>query len=569
MSKFRRNIKPLVDRTEENNAILRGVAIANGLPERIYEDFAVFAYYMMPKIGLDDPLDWEWFHYAICSHYNEIVFGKSHFLTMEIGPQVGKSIFTALFVAYVFGLRPNISIIYSTYNEDKVADFTQKYLIHFMGSEKYKGVFEHISLKNELDKKDQSKKAQILRKTQKFTDTEISISNGLTLESNGRFYGIAIGQGIHGKPANIFITDDYTGKGEDTASQLFRDKRNRWFSTDMSSRLQNLNSIVIVLCTRWYYEDIIGLFQKAYYERVAPMFTKLKFELPKFEVIKYRAEYRVEDEYKDPLDPRTEPDQLLWEEKALQYAMAKGDDEDFNALYNCDPAATDGAEKIKAEDFGYYNKEELPSFGKLYVTIDAGGTANKYSDRTAIQIWLVCGSNKYLIKLYYVKMRSLELADYVYNLLTTEWAEYDECIIEHTSGGITVCEHLIDNKKLPNIIRMSVTGRPLGDETPVVAHNKIKGANSKLERYNRILSIFRKPTKTIFLPVHKIEHQDEFLSQVTKFTGDPGRKDDQADAFVYFLLRTKNNIVFADRDANNFVAVNDFGSQSFLRVFNG
>jgi hypothetical protein len=567
MSKFRRYIKPLVHRTQEDNLILRKVAVASGLPELIYEDFSVFAYYMMPKIGLDDPLDWEWFHYAICAHYNEIIFGKSHFLTMEIGPQVGKSIFTALFVAYVIGLRPNISTIYSTYNEAKVADFTQKYLIHFMGGEKYKLVFEHISLKNELDKKDQSKKAQILRKTQKFTDTEISISNGLTLESNGRFYGIAIGQGIHGKPANIFIVDDYTGKGEDTTSQLFRDKRNRWFSTDMSSRLQNLNSIVIVLCTRWYYEDIIGLFQKAYYERVKPMFEKLNFELPKFEVIKYRAEYRPDDEYKDSLDPRTTEGQLLWEEKALQYAMAKGDDEDFNALYNCDPSATDGAEKIKPEDFAYYQQGELPCSGRIYMVIDAGGTATQKSDKTAIQVWLVNGANKYLIKLYYVKMRSLELSDFVYNLLTNEWAEYDECVIEHTSGGITVCEHLIHNKKMPNIIRMSVTGRPLGDETPVEAHNKIKGANSKLERYNRILSIFRKPTKTIFLPAHQIEHQDEFLKQITKFTGDPGRKDDHADAFVYFLLRTKNNVVFMNKDSNNFVAVNDSGVQSFLRVF--
>lgn len=561
MVKYKHHIKSLVNRSEADNIALREVAKEAGLPERIYEDFTVFAYYMMPKVGLEEPLDWEWFHYAICDHYNEVIFGKSHFLTMEIGPQVGKSVFTALFVAYVFGLRPSISIIFSTYSEDKVTDFTKRYLISFMKDEKYLQAFEHVTLKDDLDKKDQSREAKALRKTQTYTDTELSISNGLTLESKGRFYGIAIGQGIHGKPADIFIIDDYTGKGEDTTSEVFRAKRKRWFATDVSSRLQNLNSILIVSCTRWYFDDIIGQFQKAYYERVAPMFTKLNFELPKFEVIKYRAYFRLNDEFTDIRDPRTEEGQLLWEQKALQYAMAEGDDEDFNALYNCDPSASDGEEKIKESDFGYYEPHELPTFGRVYMVIDAAGTAQSTSDSTAIQVWLVCGMNKYLLKIYYVKMRQLDLADFVYDLLTNEWQHYDEVIIEHASGGILLCEHLIDNKRMPNIIRMATNGFPVNYTGKIMPAKQIKGKNSKMERYQRILSAFRKPQKTVFLPAVPIEHQAEFLRQVTKFSGEPNRKDDQTDAFVYFMIRTKSNVVFAN-DGDSFHQVGNFNPNS-------
>jgi hypothetical protein len=544
MAQFKRYIKPLVHRTEEDNAILRGVAIANGLPERIYEDFAVFAYYMLPKIGQDDPLDWEWFHYAICAHYNEIIFGKSHFLTMEIGPRIGKSIFTALFVAYVFGLRPNLNIIYSTYNEDQVKNFTKGYLITFLKSKSYASVFEHITLKDDLDKKDQSKEARTARKTQTYTDSVVSISNGLTLESCGIFRGISIGQGIHGKSANIFIIDDYTGKGEDTTSQSFRDKRNRWFKTDVSSRIENLNSIVVVLCTRWYYEDIIGEFQKTYESDIAPMFTKLKFELPKFEVIKYRAEYRVNDEYKDPLDPRTEPNQLLWEEKALQYAMAKGDVEDFDALYNCDPHNTDGTERIKESDFGYWTLDTLPTNGLLYVVIDAASTSNIASDQTALQVWWVSGKKRYLIKLYYIRMDVLPLCDYVYNLLVEDYPSYHECIIEHASGGIVICQHLIKTKKMPGIVKMWFNGRPIDDTGKLKKSDQIvANGQSKLERYLRILPEFKQPEKIVFLPQTPIEHQDDFIRQVTKFTGDKGKKDDHADCFVYLMLRTKGNVV--------------------------
>lgn len=560
-------IKPLVNRTESDNAILRKRALARGLPERIYEDFTVFAYYMLPKIGQDEPLDWEWFHYAICAHYNAVIFGKSHFLTMEIGPRTGKSIFTALFVAYAYGLRPRLNVIYSTYNEDQVANFTKSYLITFLKSDKYLQVFDHISLKDDLDKKDQSKEARAARKTQTYTDTTVSISNALTLDSYGIFRGVAIGSGIHGKSANIFITDDYTGKGEDTTSETFRAKRNRWFATDMSSRLENINSIVIVLCTRWYYEDIIGQFQKAYYERVAPMFTKLNFELPKFETIKYRAEYRLDDEFKDPLDPRTEEGQLLWEEKALQYAMAKGEEEDFNALYNCDPSASDGEERIKEEDFGYYEPHELPSYGQIFLSIDAAGTANAKSDGTAIEVWLLCGAKKYLLKIYYVKMRQLDLADFVYDLLTNEWADYSYVLVEHASGGILLCEHLIDNKRMPNIIRMSTNGFPLNYTGKITPAKQIgKSKNAKMERYQRILSAFKKPNKTVFLPAEPIEHQKEFLKQVTKFTGEQGRKDDLADAFVYFMLRTKTSVVSVTGD-DNFVAVGNYNNnQSFVRI---
>lgn len=550
---------------------MRQLALAKGLPERIYEDFGVFAKYMLPKIGLEEQLEWAWFHYAICNRFNSILFGKTRYMTMEIGPQVGKSLFTGLFISYVFGLLPNFGVIYTTYNEDKAVDFTKKYVISTMGSAKYKQVFEHVSLKNELDKKDQSKQAQILRKTQIFTDTELTISNALTNTSLGRYKAVGMEQGIHGRPANLFIIDDYVGKGEDTLSENFREKRKRWFGTDMPSRLQGNDTILVALCTRWYYDDIIGLFHTGYYDRVVPVCKRMNWELPNLEVIKYRAEYRVGDEFNDPLDPRTEEGDLLWEAHAMKYAWAKGEEDDFDALYNCDPRNMDNSERIKLSDFGTWTYNDLPKNGRTYVVIDPASTSNKSSDKTAIQIWWVYGRKRYLLKLDYVKLDTLPLCDYVYTLLTQEYPDYHECVIEHASSGITLCQYLTKTKQLRGIVKMWFNGLPVDSQKKIKKSDQIKGnAESKLQRYARILSEFRNPQKLVYLPEHDIEYKEEFIRQLTKFTGAKGAKDDHADAAVYLLLRTKKNTIMFNPDDNtsNFVAVKGYSTFGYgVKVF--
>lgn len=559
-------IKPIIQRTEKDNELLRQYALAKGLPERIYEDFGVYAKFMLPKIGLEEQLDWAWFHYAICERFNSILFGKTRYMTMEIGPQVGKSLFTGLFISYVFGLLPNFGIMYATYNEDKAIDFTKKYLIMPMGSDKFKQVFEHISLKNELDKKDQSKQAQILRKTQIFTDTEFTISNALTNTSNGRFKAVGMEQGIHGRPANLFIIDDYVGKGEDTYSEIFREKRKRWFQTDMPSRLQGNDSILVALCTRWYFDDIIGLFHDGYYDRVIPICKQMNWEVPKLEIIKYRAEYRVGDEFNDPNDPRTEEGQLLWEEHALKYAWAKGQEDDFDALYNCDPKNTDHSERIKLEDFGFWTYDTLPKNGNLYIVVDPASTGNKDSDKSAIQVWYVVGRKRYLLKLYYVKLDTLPLCDYVYDLVTENYPDYFEIIVEHASSGITLCQYLTKTKQMRNVVKMWFNGLPVNSEKKVQKSEKISGnADSKLDRYLRILPEFRQAEKLVFLPQHDIEHKQEFIRQLTKFTGKRGARDDHADAAVYLLLRTKRNVVtFNPEDTtSNFVQVKGYSTNGY------
>lgn len=388
-----------------------------------------------------------------------------------------------------------------------------------MGSEKYKQVFNHISLKSDLDKTDQSKTAKTLRKTQTYTDTEFTIANELKGESFGTYKALGMEQGVHGRPANMFIIDDYVGKSDDVRSEVFRLKRKKWFDADMPSRLQGNDSILIALCTRWYFDDIIGQFHDGYNQRLVPMCIKQNWEVPELKVIKYRAEYRTDDD-NDPLDPRTKDGELLWEEHAVKYAWAKGDEESFDALYNCDPTNTDDTERIKESDFGYWNASTLPSVGLITLVIDAGGTSNSKSDKTAIQVWWVSGVKRYLLKLYYIKMDILPLCDYVYKLLTEHYPNYHECIIEHASGGITLCQYLKKTKQLRGIIKMWFNGREIDDTGKILKSAQIKGtqANSKLERYLRILPEFRQAEKRVFLPEEPIEHQAEMVRQLTKLT---------------------------------------------------
>ena len=133
---------PLIVRTKAQTQVLREYAKSKGLPERIYENFGIYANYMVPKIKVGKTFyDWIWVHWYIAENLNQAIFSNGTLLTIEVGPQIGKSILTALFISYVHGLSPDSSVIYATYNETKAVDFTKRYVTKFMTDKKYKNIF--------------------------------------------------------------------------------------------------------------------------------------------------------------------------------------------------------------------------------------------------------------------------------------------------------------------------------------------------------------------------------------------------------------------------------------------
>ena len=537
----------LITRTPEQIESLRAYAKSKNLPINIYEDFGVFMQYMVPKIKVGkNYYDLMWFHKDICSVFQGAIFDDYSLGSIEIGPQIGKSIITALAIVYILGSNPNTSIIYATYNESKAVDFNKRYIIKFMGEDKYKLVFPHIALKYELDKKDSSTQSAVQRKISTMKDNEFTLSNPRTKQNYlGNYRSFGIDQGIHGVPADIFIIDDYVSKGDNVKSETFRSKLREWFYNDMPSRLQDNSSIVMAICTRWYADDIIGMLRTSYYKDILPAFERSNVQPPKFKQLKIRAENRLYDSDKSPNDPRTLENEELWPAHLLKYSLARNGMY-FNAMYNCDPAGIDGARQVTADSFYYYTPEELPQYGSLDMVIDSASTDNAASDNTSIQIWKMHGNYRYLIDLHYAKWETPELLIYLSELLETKYKRINRILVEHANSGIWVSQFL-SRLDYP-VIKLNFASKTIGTQQNKIEKILTKG-NSKADRFFRSLDTILDHEKPIRLPKTPIKHQDEFLRQVINFTGDRHRKDDLVDCLVHYINFTNTKVINSSIDS--------------------
>lgn len=534
--------RKLVVRTQEQIDTLRAYAAANELPVDIYENFVVYAHYMVPLIS-ESQLEWEWFHYYVAKHFQQVIDGELSFLTLEISPQHGKTLLCALFLTYVFGCNPNKRIIYMTYNEVRATEFTKDVLLGLMGTQKYKTIFPHIILKNELDKKDNTSKGTMQRKRATFKDNEFTLAAPFeNISYHGKYVALGIGQGSHGKSGDIYMIDDYVAKAENIYSENFRKKLENWFFSDVISRLQ-AEITLIIACTRWYYSDPVGLLTQKL-DELKEQFEEHDIEPLKIANIKIRAEYRLSDE-NPPEDPRKIEGQWLWKQLIPKYLLAKGSD-NFDAMYNQDPMNEDMANQVRPEDFGYYS--QLPEHGIKVISIDGASTIGKRSDYTGITVWIINGRKRYLHKIYYVKKEIPDLIDYVQNILTNDHPDYNYVLIEFANAGQALYQFLKDN--YANIIPLGFTGKSLNSDNPT-DKMAIKSSNSKIDRYARCIPEFKHPEKRILLPENPIEHQKEFIRQMINFTGEKGRKDDLVDSATYMIYYTAVNTIVASKRQTN------------------
>jgi len=537
---------PIVTRTPEQLAALRSYAVKNNLPEDIYESFYTYAQYMVPK-WTNDNLDWIWAHKYICEHFQLIFDGVLDYLTIETPPQLGKSVLTSLFITYVFGSNPNLAHMYFTYNESRAIAFTKSNIFGFMASNKYKTIFPYVILKNDLSKNDHSSNVSMKKKQSTLADNKFNLINPLDLANEsyrGIYSAFGLGQGAQGNPADIMIVDDYVAKGSNINSETFRATLKGAFYDDIVSRFQPSTKFIIV-CTRWYEEDCIGMLMEAMAD-INYGYAAANLKPPAFKSIKIRAEYRTQDENPE-IDPRTQDGEWLWLPMLSKYLMAKKS-LNYNAMYNCDPSDVIAQNQLKAEDFGYYYPEDMPVWGgKIVICMDGASTTGNRSDHTAIGAWKVFGRKRYLIKLWYVKMIIPDLCKLCEQIITIDYPEYSEFLIEFANSGVPVSQYLKDEKKYRNITQLGFSGQSLDSniKKPKNKRDITSKANSKMERYLRIIPEVQNREKRIFLPYYPIEHQDIFIKQMINFNGAANNADDMVDMASYFIYYTSKNIIIS------------------------
>ncbi len=422
-----------------------------------------------------------------------------------------------------------------------------------MGSEKWRVIFPFVVLKNELDKADHSAKVAMQKKRSMLKDNEFNV---IAVDDyyHGKYVSFGIGQGSHGRPADIMIVDDYVAKADNVRSETFRESLERAFTSDIIARFQ-ASTIFMIICTRWYERDPIGLLIEKIPE-VVEGFIEAGLEPPKFESIKIRAQYRISDD--NPIeDPRTEEGEWLWKAMLAKYLFAKGT-ADFHAMYNCDTSDIEKHKQIKLEDFGFYYPDELPKHGgRIMICMDGASTAGRRSDHTAIGAWMVYGRKRYLLKLWYERIEVPKLLDLMVHILLEEYPKYNQVLIEFANSGVPVYQFLTSEMKLPFVYALGFSGKIINDNKKIIKSKKdiSSKSNSKMDRYLRVIPEFHGDDKKILLPYETIEHQDIFIKQLTNFTGAPGVPDDMVDMCTYLVNYTTTNVIvtsnFTQTQASN------------------
>lgn len=541
--------KPLIIRSAIQSAMLKVYAKDNQLPEDIYENFVSYAEHMVPSWGREK-LPWEWFHYYICKNLQRLIDGKDlNYLSIESAPQIGKSVFMALFITYVLGINPDKNILYFTYSEVAAQKFTKDYIFGFMGSEKYKKVFPFVVLKNDLNQIEYSAKSVMKKKRATLKDNEFNVINPLQgdKEYQGRYTALGLGQGSHGKAGDLILVDDFVAKASDIESELFREKMRSSFDSDIIARFQ-ASTILLLISTRWFEKDYIGLLE----EKIPTLIDGFSDEYekaPVYESLKLRTEYRTSDN--NPIeDPRTKDGEFLWGAMKAKYLLAKGG-KNYNAIYNCDISDIELQNQLKQSDFGYYSSEELPKYGRIYISMDGASTTRATSDHTAIGAWMVSGRKRYLLRLWYVKMTIPNLQRLMEQILTVDYPDYSMCLIEYANSGVPVSQYLKEK---------FIRNTPLGfSGNEITDNNQIKKSkfdvssksNSKMDRYLRMIPEITHAEKRLLLPEYPIQYQDVFIKQLTTFNNDKHAEDDMVDMCSYLMNYTSKNTIIVSNYKNN------------------
>lgn len=138
----------------------------------------------------------------------------------------------------------------------------------------------------------------------------------------GWMYAVGLGGTITGRGANILIIDDYLKNREEAESARVRQKIWRSFQNDLMTRLAP-NSAVVVVCTRWHEDDLVGRILEAQEE---------EHDFPNFELIRFPAWH----EDRGWLFPERFSDSYYRQKRATVGSYA------WQALYQGDPRPREG-----------------------------------------------------------------------------------------------------------------------------------------------------------------------------------------------------------------------------------
>lgn len=364
----------------EQNALIAQKTATDGLLE--------FAVVVDPRYQVN------WHHQIIGFKLEEVLYklkqGKKSRVILELPPRHGKSeLATIKFPAWALGKNPDLEFIVSSYSADLAVDF---------GS----------STRDLMDNPDY----QVIFNTRLRADTRAK--GKWKTEENGGYTASGVGGSITGKGFNIGIIDDPFKNREEADSQVIRDAVWKWYTSTFYTR-QNGQGAIIIICTRWHIDDLVGrLLRKQEEDRK----TNLPFD--EWEVIRFPAIADADEEYR-------KKGEALWPQKfdlnALLNIKTTLGVYDWSALYQQTPISSENQE-FKQEWFKERDWKEIEHLNtRSFITIDTAVSKAASANYTGIVRNFVDRENKWNLKAYRLRLSPKELIDTIFTLYQTDRPE--------------------------------------------------------------------------------------------------------------------------------------------------
>jgi predicted phage terminase large subunit-like protein len=293
---------------------------------------------------------------------------------------------------------------------------------------------------------------------------------------------------ITGKGADVLIIDDLIKNYEEAFSTTYREAMKNWFASTAFSRLSP-NAIVILIMTRWHYDDIAGYLQEEYPET--------------WEVINFPAIAESDDvlgrKKGDYLWPERFGKEYIEEQMKVQGSF-------FTSLYQQKPVITTSL-IFDPSNWQYYKQKPKDLRDKLDYVIQVWDTAFKESETNDYSVCLTIGIDKnhyYILDVFRKKLNFNDLEKNVVRLY--EYWNADKLYVEDAGSGQSLIQ------TMP--YRHGISVKAVKTMNKVVRANMV---SSPLEN------------RTVYLPLN-MSWVTDFINELARFPS--GKHDDQVDVYA-------------------------------------
>jgi predicted phage terminase large subunit-like protein len=331
-------LKPLIE-TDRLDAVTE----ANAALAR--ESFAVFRRTIRPGM-LWSPFvgqitrELQKFHEAF-------VAGKRPKLALMTPPQHGKSWAAEDFIAWLAGKNPDRKTIFASFSDD-LGVLRNHNLQRLLTSQRYYHIFPNLTIGG--------------------IGTGYQCNTSLIeyVGGSGSFRNTTVNGPITGMEQHLGVLDDFVKGRAEANSKLHRDRTWNWFTDDFNSRF-NKDSALLVICTRWHVDDLLG--------RLGPKF-------PEMRVLSFQAIAEKDETFRrkgEALFPALKPLGMLLDQKKLMSESS------WQAEYQQHPYVVGGGvipiEKLQV--IPVFDRREIDN---TVLAVDKAGTQGGDGAYTAIVI---------------------------------------------------------------------------------------------------------------------------------------------------------------------------------------